>query len=135
MAFPLIPVLAGVAAYALVRSKGRRRAKRPTPKIVVVDGEKVEHEVEIELGDKLAIRFWEGEGEEWKMTDAPDGYLVGSAKIKWEPAPGERQLKYFSFVAKRQGSTKVEFVKYIEGGDPNGQDCAKIDILVERRLG
>ncbi len=136
MPFPLIPVIAGVAAYALVRSKGRRKTgRRPSPKIIVVDGEKVEHQVAIEPGDKLAIRFWEGEGEEWKMTDAPDGYLLGSAKLKWDPGKGGRRLKYFSFTAKRQGSTKAEFVKYVEGGDPNGEDCAKISILVERRLG
>jgi len=135
MALPLVPIIAGVAAYAIVHSKGRRRtSRRPSGKIIVVDGEEIDYEVALEPGDKFAVRFWEAQGEQWKMTDPPDGYLLGAAKIKWEPAPGERQLKYFNFAAKRQGRTKAEFVKYVEGGNPDGDDCAKINILVERRL-
>ena len=64
------------------------------------------------------------------MTDSPDGFLLGSAKLKWEPAPGGRRLRAFNFTARRPGSTKAEFIKYVEGGDPDGTDCSKIEIEI-----
>jgi len=124
MAFPVIPVIA-IAAFAIFRQKKRPKSRA----IVVIQGASKDH-VSLETGERLSVQFLEGPGEEWRMTDAPDGFLLGSAKLKWEPAPGERKLKAFNFEAKRAGKTKAEFVKFVEGGDPKGADCSKIEIEI-----
>ncbi len=124
MAFYYIPVL----AIAVIAAKLRR--KRPKSKaIVVIRGETTDR-ISLTVGERLSIQFIEGSAEEWKMTDSPDGFLVGTAKLKWEPAPGEQRLKAFNFAARRPGNTKAEFVKFVEGGDPNGTDCSKIQIEI-----
>jgi hypothetical protein len=135
MAFPVVPIFALVFAGAALR---RRKATgkvshKKSSAIIVIQG-KNSGSVNLELGEKLSIQFIEEPGEEWKMTDAPDGFLMGAAKVKWEPAPGERRLKAFDFEARREGKTRAEFVKYVEGGDPKGADCSKIDIFIKRRL-
>ena len=124
MAFPIVPILA-VAAFAIFRQKKKSKSRA----IVVVQGASVDS-VSLEAGERLSIQFLEGPEEEWRMTDAPDGFLLGAAKLKWEPAPGDRKLKAFNFEARRAGKTKAEFVKFIEGGDPKGTDCSKIEIEV-----
>lgn len=124
MAFPILPVLA-VAALAIFRPKKRPKSRA----IVVIRGESADN-VSLEVGERLSIQFLEESGEEWKMTDSPDGFLLGSAKLRWAEAPGERRLRNFDFSARRVGKTKAEFVKYVEGGDPKGTDCSKIEITI-----
>lgn len=124
MALPIVPILA-VAAFAIFRQKKRSKSRA----IVVIQGASKDH-VSLEAGERLSIQFLEAPGEEWRMTDAPDGFLMGAAKLKWEPAPGERKLKAFNFEAKRVGVTKAEFVKFVEGGDPKGTDCSRVEIEI-----
>ena len=126
MAVQLIPVFAIAFVAAHMRLKKRRPKSRA---IIVIQGATADR-TSLEVGEKLSIQFLEEQGEKWKMTDAPDGFLLGSVKLEWEPAPGEKRLKAFNFAARRPGKTKAEFVKFVEGGDPNGTDCSKIEIEV-----
>ncbi len=83
----------------------------------------------LDLGERLSVQFLEGPGEDWKMTNAPDGFLLGSAKLKWAPGPGDKKLKTFNFESKRSGTTKAEFTKYVDGLP--GADFRQIKILIE----
>lgn len=135
MAFPALPILALVfAGAALKKRKATGKILHKKSEAIVVIQGKESRSVDLEPGERLSIQFFEMPGEEWKMTDAPDGFLMGSAKLKWAPAPGENRLKTFDFGAKREGRTKAEFVKFVEGGDPKGVTSSKIDIFIERRL-
>lgn len=114
MPFPVLPVLASVAAFAIFRRKKRSKSDA----IIVIQGASSDH-VSLETGERLSIHFLESPGEEWRMVDAPDGFLMGTAKVEWEPAPGERKLKAFNFSAKRAGKTKAEFVMITNGSSGN----------------
>jgi len=127
MAVQFVPVIAIAALAAHLQLKRKRRPRSKA--ILVIQGSSAKN-VSLEVGERLSIQFLEGPGEEWRMTDAPDGYLLGAAKLKWEPAPGESRLTAFNFEGRRAGKTKAEFVKYVEGGDPKGTDCSKIEIEV-----
>jgi hypothetical protein len=103
------------------------KKRRPRSKAIVVIQGATARSVSLEIGERLSIQFLESPGEEWRMIDPPDGYLLGAAKLKWEPAPGERRLKTFNFSARRAGKTKAEFVKRVEGA---GGARSEIEILV-----
>lgn len=123
MAIQLVPVF----AIAFVAAHMRMKKRKPKSRAIVVIQGATSDSVSLEAGERLSIQFVEGQGEQWVMENAPDGYLLGEARLKWQPAPGERRLKTFDFSARRAGKTKAEFVKHVEGA---GGDRSKIEIEV-----
>lgn len=129
MAFPLIPILGGIAAVLLFR---RKRVKPPSG-ITVFDGQgdNAPDGIDVVRGERFAIRFWAPEVQEWILEGGATGVVRPMSMKFADTSLNGLVPSVFGFEAKYPGEVDLDFA--LQGkGQASGP--APISVTIRARV-